>query len=167
MLERLQAMGIIVPFDDVGAAAGPQARALGRPHLARALVQRGHAHSFAEAFDRFIGDAAPAFLPTNLLPQREAIALIHDAGGLAVWAHPRPDAFERSIRQMVDWGLDGVECFRPRCPPEESLRLEEACRSFGLLVTGGSDWHGTWHGRLGSFSVGRDEVGAFLERGGI
>lgn len=167
MIERLRGMGIIVPFDEVVAVAGPQARALGRPHLARALVQRGHAHSFADAFDRFIGDSAPAFLPTNLLAERDAIALIHEAGGVAVWAHPRPDAFERSIQQLVDWGLDGVECFRPRCPPEESLHLEGTCRTLGLLVTGGSDWHGTWHGRLGSFSVGREEVGAFLERGGI
>ncbi len=167
MLERLETMGVTVDYQEVVAAAGSEAVTIGRPHLARALVQRGYAQTFAEAFDRFIGDSGPAFLPTRLLSPQGAIDLIHEAGGVAVWAHPRSSLFERDIRRFVEGGLDGVECFRPRCPAEECLKLESTTKALGLLVTGGSDWHGVWHGRLGDFSMSRDEVGAFLERGGI
>jgi predicted metal-dependent phosphoesterase TrpH len=167
MIERLETLGVTVNFEEVVAAAGSEAAAIGRPHLARALVQRGYAQSFAEAFDRYIGDRGPAFLPTQLLTPHGAIDLIHEAGGLAVWAHPKPTLFQRDIHQFASWGLDGVECFRPRCPAEECLSLESRTKSLGLLVTGGSDWHGIWHGRLGEFSMSYDEVGAFLERGGI
>ena len=167
MLGRLDDMGVRVPFEDVLAAAGPSARTLGRPHLARALISRGYAQTHAEAFDRYIGDHGPAYAPVDLVDPREAIGLIHESGGLAVWAHPRLDIFEAEIGKFVAWGLDGIECYRPRCDAADSLRLEKHARAHGLLVTGGSDWHGSWHGRLGAFSVGTDEVGAFLERGGI
>lgn len=167
MLERLGRLGVTVPFAEVEAAAGPEAHSMGRPHLARALVLRGYVPTFADAFERYIGDAGPAFLPTDLVSACRAIEMIHAAGGLAVWAHPRPDQFERDIRRFVTWGLDGVECFRPRSDAADSVRLETVSRELGLLVTGGSDWHGPWHGRLGSFAVSEDEVSAFLERGGI
>jgi predicted metal-dependent phosphoesterase TrpH len=167
MLERLGTLGVNVAYEEVVAAAGSDHVAIGRPHLARALVQRGYAQSFADAFDRFIGDRGPAFLPTQLLTPASAIELIHGCGGLAVWAHPRATVLQRDITRFVAWGLDGIECFRPRCPAEECLSLENVAKEHGLLVTGGSDWHGTWHGRLGEFSMTRDEIGAFLERGGI
>ena len=167
MLDRLETLGINVDYEEVLAAAGADHAAIGRPHLARALVQRGFAHSFADAFDRYIGDRGPAFLPTELLTTAAGIDLIHRAGGLAVWAHPRAAVFQRDVTKFIAWGLDGVECFRPRCPAEECLALERTAKAHRLLVTGGSDWHGVWHGRLGEFSMTRDEIGAFLERGGI
>ena len=167
MLDRLEALGVSVAFTEVEAAAGPDVRSMGRPHLARALIQRGYVSTFADAFDRYIGDAAPAYLPTDLVNVPRAIELIHQARGLAVWAHPRGDVFDREIRRITNWGLDGVECIRPRCDAAESLRLETVSRELGLLVTGGSDWHGPWHGRLGSFSVSPEDVAAFLERGGM
>lgn len=167
MLQRLETLGVFVRFGDVEAAAGPDARSMGRPHLARALMQRGYVSSFADAFDRYIGDAGPAYLPTDLVSTCRAIEMIHAAGGLAVWAHPRAEIFERDIRRFVSWGIDGVECFRPRCDAVDSLRLENTARELGLLMTGGSDWHGPWHGRLGTFAVTAEDVGAFLERGGI
>lgn len=167
MLERLAALGIPVGFSEVEEAAGPDARSIGRPHLARALLQGGYVSTFAEAFDRYIGDAGPAFLPTDLLSACSAIEMIHGAGGLAVWAHPRMEVFDREVRRFATWGLDGIECFRPRCDAADSMRLERVARELGLLVTGGSDWHGPWHGRLGGFSVSEEEVSGFLERGGI
>ena len=77
----------------------------------------------------------------------------HLAGGLAVWAHPRPDVFDREIRRFAALGLDGVECFRPRCDGADSVRFERTAKNLGLVVTGGSDWHGPWHGKLGGFAV--------------
>jgi 3',5'-nucleoside bisphosphate phosphatase len=167
MIDRLGAVGIAVTYEDVLRGADADTRSIGRPHLARALVERGHATTMNESFERFIGDGAPGYVPVRMLSAEDAIRLVHDVGGVAVWAHPRPDAFDNHLYRLVDYGMDGVECFRPRCPPAEAMRLDSVARDMGLLVTGGSDWHGPWHGRLGDFAVGRDEVAAFLDRGGI
>jgi 3',5'-nucleoside bisphosphate phosphatase len=167
MIERLGSLGIHVAYTDVLQGIDADTRSLGRPHLARALVERGHVTTLGEAFDRYLGDEGPAYLPVQLLSSEDAIALIHEAGGLAVWAHPRIEEVEQDIDALHALGLDGIECHRPRSLPIDSLKLEHTARERGMLVTGGSDWHGTWHGRLGEFSVSREEVGEFLERGGI
>lgn len=167
MLDRLDGLGVRVDFDAVVEAAGPGAGALARPHIARALLAEGHVGSVPEAFDRFIGDEGPAFVPTDLLDVAGAISLIHDTGGLAVWAHPPMPLLGEPLREFVAAGLDGIECYRPRVNETDLGRLLNKARHHGLLVTGGSDWHGEWHGPLGSFHLGRDELGAFLDRGGI
>jgi predicted metal-dependent phosphoesterase TrpH len=166
ILHSLGSEGIDLQLADVEAEAGI-ARVVARPHLARVLVSRGHAHSVSDAFDRWIGDACPAYRAIDLTTPEDAIARIHQAGGIAAWAHPAMDSFERNIDRFTEWGLDAVECFRPRSSHENTRTLETAARRRGLLLTGGSDWHGPWSGRLGQFSVGPDEIGAFLERGGI
>ena len=167
MVRRLQALGVAIGIDEVIAEAGAEATALGRPHLARVLVQRGYVQSFAEAFERYLADGGPAFLPTELLTPREAIDLIHDLGGIAVWAHPPADAVEPDLPHLVRWGLDGVECYRPRHTEADTRRLLDAARAHRLVITGGSDWHGGWHGRLGAFAVVDHQVEAFLRLGGI
>lgn len=167
MIGRLDEIGVRIAYDDVLAVAGVSAESLGRPHLARALIQRGYVQTHAEAFDRYIGNDAPAFLPAQLLDPEGAIRLIHDAGGVAVWAHPRPDRFEPDLPRLQELGLDGVECFRPRVAASDALHMERVTRAAGLIVTGGSDWHGEWHGELGDYALSRDEVGGLLERGGI
>jgi len=166
MLDALRPEGIRVGFEDVQAAAAG-ARIVARPHLARVLVERGHAHSISEAFERWIGDACAAYRPVDLISPAGAVDRIHEAGGIAVWAHPDIDLFRRDIRRFINWGLDGVECYRPRGSAEESLDLERATSQHRLFVTGGSDWHGPWNGRLGAWSLGREEIGPVLERGGI
>jgi 3',5'-nucleoside bisphosphate phosphatase len=167
MIQLLEGVGVRVAYDDVLAAAGPRTDSIGRPHLARAMVQRGYVTTVADAFDRFIGDDGPAFVPTRLINPAEAIELIHGGGGVAVWAHPRPDLLEPELPRLVGWGLDGVECYRPRVSNSESERIARAAAKHNLFVTGGSDWHGEWHGPLGDWAVERDDVAAFLEVGGI
>lgn len=167
MLARLEPLKISLTLDEVMAAADPGTVMIGRPHLARALVKRGYTQTVSEAFDRFIGDDGPAFLPTDLASPREAIELIHDAGGVAIWAHPRVSAAERHLDAFVQWGLDGLEIFRPSAVAVEAEQLENLARRRGLLMSGGSDWHGVWQGKLGDFYVSADEVAALLERGGI
>ena len=167
MLDRLRAIGVTVEFADVLAAAGTKPDSLGRPHLARALVQRGHVGSVGEAFDRYIGDQGPAFVPTALITPFEAIDIIHEAGGVAVWAHPRPDALPTALPALAAHGLDGVECFRPRLTHGDTERIAAIAGGAGLFVTGGSDWHGEWQGRLGDFAIEREDVARFLEIGGI
>lgn len=167
MIERLDAIGVHVAFEDVLAAAGTKPDSLGRPHLARALHQRGHVATVSEAFDRFIGDQGPAFVPTALITPYEAIEIIHAAGGVAVWAHPRPDALQTALPALVAHGLDGVECYRPRLTHSDTERISGIAAEAGLFVTGGSDWHGDWQGRLGEFAIERDDVSSFLDIGGI
>jgi hypothetical protein len=168
MIRRLAALDVHVAFDAVVAEAGPDAAALARPHLARVLWNEGHVPSVAQAFDRFIGDHGPAFVPVQLLDAAGAIAVIHEAGGLAVWAHPPvDDDLAHTLDALVEAGLDGLECLRPRSTPVEVRRLTRHARRNGLLVTGGSDWHGDWHGPLGGFHVDREQVAGFLDRVGL
>lgn len=167
ILELLAGYNIRITYDDVLADPGAATGVLGRPHVARALQRKGYVQTISEAFDRFLGDAGPCFLPTDLLHPREAIDLIDAAGGHAVWAHPRGDAFEELLPSLVQWGLRGVECIRPRLQPSEVQYFEESAKAKDLFISGGSDWHGTWHGRLGDFFVTHDEVGALLEAGGM
>lgn len=167
MTELLRERGMNVTYEDVVQDAGSERGVLGRPHVARALVRKGHVQTIGEAFDRFLGDEGPCFLPTELLHPREAIALIHDAGGVAMWAHPRPDLLERLLPQMQVWEMDGLECIRPRLQPSEVQFIEETAKHHNMLRSGGSDWHGTWHGKLGDFFVRAEEVEALLQVGGI
>jgi predicted metal-dependent phosphoesterase TrpH len=167
MVRRLSEQDIEVEFDAVVAAAGPEGTALSRPHLARALVAAGYVSSVPEAFDRFIGDEHPAFLPTSLLAPEEAIRLVLDAGGTPIWAHPPEDRVESLLPRLVQAGLRGLEVYRPRHDPRYSLRLEAICRAWKLLPTGGSDWHGPDRTPLGDFYVTAEEVADLLEEGGI
>ena len=167
MLTRLEPYGVRLTLDEVLAAAERETLMIGRPHLARALAQRGYVQTVAEAFDRFIGDQGPAFLPTDLLSTRDGIDLIKRTGGVAIWAHPRLSAVEKQLSSLIAWNLDGIECYRPTAPAAEVAQLERTVKARGLLATGGSDWHGSWQGRLGDFYVGPDEVEPFLERGGM
>jgi predicted metal-dependent phosphoesterase TrpH len=164
MVARLQERNVKLSYEDVLSAAEVPPQCLGRPHLARALHNRGIVRTIAEAFERFIGNEAPAYVPVELLAPAAAIELVHGAGGLAVWAHPRLEIFDREVRAMCKLGLDGVECFRPRALPTELQYYEAATRDLALLRTGGSDWHGSWHGPLGEFAVGETELAAFLAR---
>lgn len=167
MIELLADLGIEVEYEDVLSAAGDQVVTIGRPHLARALVERGYVQTAAEAFDRFLGDGGPAFLPTELLTPREAIEMIEALGGLSIWAHPPWEVVEKELDTFIDWGLQGLECYRPRNTGIGTRRLLDAADAHELLVTGGSDWHGEWNGPLGSFTVGRDEIEEFLAEGGL
>lgn len=167
MIRLLVDLDVEVDFDTVLAEAGPGAAALARPHLARVLLADGHVGSVPEAFDRYIGDHGPAFVPIQLLDVAGAIRSIHEAGGVAVWAHPPLPMLGAALREFVDAGLDGLECYRRRVAPEDLNRLLNKARQHDLLVTGGSDWHGEWHGELGAFHVGRAEVAAFLDRLGL
>jgi len=165
MVGKLQEQGIPVEYEDVIREAGPDAASIGRPHLARALLAGGHTRYYGEAFERFLADGRSAFVQTEFPTVREAIDMIHAAGGVAVWAHPPMDVFDREIRTFAEWGMEGVECFRPNTSPGDSLFLETAARNLGMFPTGGSDWHGPHRSRLGDFYVRPEDVREFLELG--
>ena len=149
IVATLNAHGIPVTMDAVlrEAAEG----AVGRPHIARAMLAGGWVREFREAFDKWIGWGRPAYMAKERFDVADAIRLVHDAGGLAVWAHPGDAATPKRIERLADLGLDAVEVLHPSHPPYLVQRLVEYVERAGLLPSGGSDWHGTQDGprRLG------------------
>lgn len=147
MVAKLNALGLAIAFDDVKRLAGTAP--VGRPHVARALVASGAVRSIDEAFRKFLSDFGPAFVPASTLGSDEAIALIRATGGVAVCAHPslyRGWSAEGLVEALAAEGLGGVEVWHPKHGVEESRRLSELARRFGLLETGGSDFHGGGNG---------------------
>jgi 3',5'-nucleoside bisphosphate phosphatase len=158
MVRRLQALGLRVEFEDVLQAAGADARSIGRPHVARALVRNGQVRSMGEAFDRFLADGGTAFVQGDLPATRAAIEAIGAAGGTAVWAHPDRDVLDDFAPTLAGWGLRGLECFRPTTQVDDLRRLRASARGLGLLQSGGSDWHGPHRSSLGDYFVPVDDV---------
>jgi hypothetical protein len=145
MVARLKKMGVSIEAEDVFALAG--CRSVGRPHLARTLIQAGVCATLDEAFERFLKKNRPAWVPKPVLGIHEVIELIHHAGGLAVMAHPGLGNHEASLPDAIAAGIDGIECFHTRHPPAASERYLALAATHGLLVTGGSDCHGMNKGR--------------------
>jgi predicted metal-dependent phosphoesterase TrpH len=167
MLERLAAQGVHVTYQAVEEAAGPARDVIGRPHLARALVASGCATSIHDAFDRLIGDRHPAFVPTELLDPMGAVEVVKSAGGIPVWAHPPAALMDELLPQLMRAGLRGLEVWRPRNHRHEIDRYEGLCRTSGLLMSGGSDWHTPEGGTaLGDFAVSGENVAPLLAAGG-
>jgi predicted metal-dependent phosphoesterase TrpH len=147
MVQRLNDMGITITYDDVLQAAGDAA--VGRPHVAEAMHRRKAVASYDEAFRLYIGDGKPAFVPKENFPPREAINLIHEAGGVAVLAHPMVAGAIDQIEELVGLGIDGIEAMHPDHKHHQAANLKEMAARFHLIWTGGSDFHGRG-GRCGS-----------------
>lgn len=144
IVELLQSQGVQVTLDDVMLQAG--AGAIGRPHVARALVADGWATDVRDAFDRYLGAGRPAYVAKDQLGMREAIAMVHAAGGLAILAHPGAGGTRERIEALVKLGLDGVEVKHPSHSPNDVARLRACVDQLGLIPSGGSDWHGAADG---------------------
>jgi predicted metal-dependent phosphoesterase TrpH len=144
IVELLQSLGVQITLDDVLLQAG--AGAIGRPHVARALVADGWATDVRDAFDRYLGAGRPAYVAKDQLKMREAIAMVHAAGGLAILAHPGPAGTRERIEPLVGLGLDGVEVKHPSHSPQDVARLRACVDQLGLIPSGGSDWHGAADG---------------------
>lgn len=144
IVARLNELGVKVTIDDVLAQSG--GGAVGRPHIARALVNDGWATDLRDAFDRYLGNGRAAFVPKDRLSMTDAISMIHDAGGLAVLAHPGASGTRARIESLVSAGLDGVEVRHPSHSAEDAARLLALVEHFHLVPSGGSDWHGLSEG---------------------
>lgn len=168
MVARLAEAGVRVAMDAVVEAAGPRRSMLARPHLARALVNEGYVSSVPEAFDRYLADHHPAFIPTELQDPTRAVEVIREGGGIPVWAHPPIELLDSLLPLLVDAGLQGLEVFRPGNSRSLADRLRRTARSRDLLMSGGSDWHDpARNDPLGTFFVTSDEVGRLLDQGGL
>lgn len=144
-----------ISYDEVLATAG---EAVGRPHIARILVEKGYSRDMEDAFRKFL---IPCDVPKLYMPAKEAIAEIWRVGGVAVLAHPTTVTDERNdLRKLVGdlaaLGLDGIEVFNNMCFKDDMLFLEKIAYDFGLIMTGGSDYHGI-----------EDDVEIGIGRGGL
>jgi predicted metal-dependent phosphoesterase TrpH len=165
IVEKLRSLGYDITAERVEqlAAGG----AVGRPHVARALVERGAVASINEAFEKLLATGRPAYVEKARFAVDEAVALIHDAGGVLSIAHPTlyPD-HERIVPELLDAGVDAIEIFHPAVDEGNRERYRNLARFRGKFVTGGSDDHGTAKEveTLGSVRVPEALIGPILER---
>ncbi len=165
ILAKLQAIGIDVDMDDVLGAAESfdpgRAHVIGRMHIAEAIRVKGYAQSIQDAFARYLGNGGAAFVDKERLEPREVIEGIVAGGGAAVLAHPVQlnlrdgQELEDYVRRLAAAGLGGIEVYHPDHSPERTRRYLDLARRLGLLVTGGSDFHGT---AKPGVSLGRPKV---------
>ncbi len=166
MVERLRALGAPIALDDVLALAA--GGALGRPHVARALVAAGWSDDVPDAFRRYLGRHGPAYVPRYRLSPADGCAAIRAAGGVPVLAHPTPPGDPWSdpkrlrtfLGVLADAGLGGLECYYPGYTARVSRWLAVLAEHWRLVPTGGSDYHGPHRpqGVLGGVAVPPDTV---------
>ena len=165
IVKRLREMGMYVdiPMPEEGH------RAVGRPHIARALVEQGYVRTVQEAFDRYIGEGKPAYRPQTKMTPPEAVMLIHQAGGIAVQAHPE-EIGDRALALKLLGALayDGLEVYHPSAKEKavEDFWLQVA-KDRNFLITGGSDYHGNagrFPEKLADWRVPVENVQVFLRR---
>lgn len=175
--ERVQAMGerleqIGAGIDTAGILAVPadSGRAVGRPAVAQALVAAGHAAGIADAFDRFLAEGRPAYLPRVGPGPADVIGQIHAAGGVSSLAHPGKLTRDHLIAPMVEAGLDALEVYHSDHTVADVVRYQTMTERHGVLATGGSDYHGpgsgraTWLGQVGLPPAAFDRLVAYAGR---
>ncbi len=169
MADRLRELGFAVD-DAVLERRRAAGKSIGRPHLAEAVVSHpdnrerlaGEGMTTVDTFlPAYLIPGRPGFLPRTSPTVEQAIAWVHDAGGVAVWAHPfwdidSPATVLETLDRFRGWGVDGVECFYRTHSREQTELLAGRCAELGLLATGSADFHGPEHGlfnRFGAFEL--------------
>lgn len=156
MVEKLRAQGVAIAMEDVLAEA--QGGAVGRPHVARALVKVGAARTVQDAFDRYVGWGRPGFSEKRLPAFREVAALVHQGGGVVSAAHLKERGTRSALSGFKADGLDAVEVRHPTHDADLRARLTDHARALGLRTTGGSDWHGDEPGQPTTAALGGQQV---------
>jgi len=158
MVEGLQAWGVDVSFDDLAEETG--SAAMGRPHLARALVRLGKVASVDDAFSMWLARGRPAYVEKRLPSFREVADLVHSVGGIVSAAHLKDRGTRPVLTAFKEEGLDAVETRHPGHSGEARARLTALAGSLQLLRTGGSDWHGDLDAESTHSLIGSQEVPA-------
>ncbi len=146
IIEKLNHTGIAISMEDVQKQAGKDQ--IGRPHFARALIEKGYVNDFEEAFNKYLGKGAPAHVNRPRLTFEESVELIHGAGGIAVIAHPSllnhasEEEYKQHLTILKDKGLDGIEAFSGHHSAAECEFFYQIGNELDMIITGGSDFHG-------------------------
>ncbi|WP_026074609.1 PHP domain-containing protein [Brevibacillus massiliensis] len=163
MIERLQELGFAITLEDVYRRKQGADKNIGRPHIAEEMVERGYVASMQEAFDKYLGKGGLAYVnPPRISPQ-QAIDLIRQSGGVAVLAHPGLYGNDVLVRELIRYGLDGIEVWHPDNDEAAVDRYRKLADECGLIQTGGSDFHGwrggePYHAMLGSSTADHSAV---------
>lgn len=166
MVSALNSLGIGISFDQVEEKAGGESGSIGRPHVAQVLVDGGHVKTLNEAFRKYIGSGRPAYVEKHKISSSDAIGLIRSAGGLAVMAHPGSIRRDELIPELAVSGLAGLEVFHPEHNETQRRYYGQLAQKHGLVVTGGSDYHGPREGRadLGSLNIPYSVLSSMRQR---
>ncbi|MDN5364383.1 MAG: 3,5-nucleoside bisphosphate phosphatase [Eubacteriales bacterium] len=140
MVGKLRALGLDIHIDEVKEVAGEAA--MGRPHLARVMMEKGYVNSVTEAFERYIGLGRLAYVPRTHLTPFAAVEIVRKAGGIPVLAHPGLVGRDELIPRLISVGLMGLEVWHSDHTAEDANRYLALAEKLDLLVTGGSDYHG-------------------------
>lgn len=140
IVEKLNDMGYTISYERVEEIAGEGA--MGRPHIAQALLEAGYASDWGEAFDKYIGKDSPAYIPRMKLTPDEAVQLILKVGGVPVLAHPGLNNIDEMIPELIIAGLKGIEVYHFEHTEEEKEHYRKIAEENNLIITGGSDCHG-------------------------
>lgn len=158
IVAKLNELGVEIALSDVErhAAGG----SLGRPHVAHALLEMGYVETFDEAFQRYLGHRAPAYVAKPQLEPEEAVRLIRAAGGVAVFAHPGTANRDDLIPRLVAAGLGGIEAWHPKHGAGQVAHYRRVAEQYDLVPSGGSDFHGAAVGdvRIGMMDVPEDTL---------
>ncbi|MBE9912673.1 PHP domain-containing protein [Paenibacillus donghaensis] len=162
MIAKLQELGVNITLEEVISGLGRELRpdeSVGRPHMADVLVRKGYARDMRDAFDRYLGENAPAFVSVPRISPQDACLWIREAGGVPVLAHPGIYGDDDLVRKILEEAQPaGIEVFHSDHGMEEEKRYQAMADEYRLIVTGGSDFHGArqgvvFHGDIGSRSV--------------
>jgi 3',5'-nucleoside bisphosphate phosphatase len=152
IVDRLARLGVPVDADALAINAGRETgKAVGRPLVAAALVAAGYVKDIAEAFEKYLAEGRPGFVGRRGAEPAEVVAIIARAGGLAAVAHPGKLRRDDIIAPLARDGMPAIEVFHPDHTDEDVRRYETMARGLGLLMTGGSDYHGRGSGRADGF----------------
>lgn len=165
IVDKLNKMNIPLTMDEV--LVNKSGDSVGRPHVANAMVNQGHADSYYQAFNKYLGDGRPAFEKKDCFSPRETIDLIAAAGGLSFLAHPGMALGDECVKKLIDQGLDGIEVVHPSHPPEIVQYYRNIVSQYYLLECGGSDFHGGLKNDehlLGKVSIPQTTVEAMKRR---
>lgn len=139
--KRLQKIGINVTYEDIKKCVIPKA-SIGRPHIAKAIVQKGNVGSVTEAYSKYICDGSKVYIQRKTVSPHEAVETIYDAGGIPVIAHPCDiENAQELIEDLVSYGLRGIEAYHRKHTPAMIEYFCSLAEKYNLIVTGGSDFH--------------------------
>ena len=150
MVLKLNNLGYDINFHEVIKISG--SGAIGRPHIAKILLEKGYISNIKEAFIKLLSPGCPAYIPRYKITPQEAINIILEAKGIPVLAHPGVNPDDNIIPSLKELGLLGIEVWHPEHNPQAIEKYFKLAKNYGLLMTGGSDWHGS--NKDGDFSLG-------------
>lgn len=134
MLEKLEEEGMPINIEEL--------EGLGRPHIAKAMIQKGYVEDFKEAFDFYIGDGRPCYVKGESFSVEETIEIIRGASGKVFLAHPIFIEKRTVLNQLLQMDFDGIECYYGKCNAKQNQDMIRLAEKHGMMISGGSDFHG-------------------------